>query len=51
MLKFGMVVLWVPGSVMGGLPPASEAVEAAGGPKMPQKVIFWVKETSHSKVC
>jgi len=50
-LKFGMVVLWVPGSVLGGLPPTSEAVKAAGGPKKPQIAIFGGKEDSQRKVC
>jgi len=46
-----MVVLWVLGSVMGGRLPVSEAVEATGGPKMPQIAIFGGKEDSQRNVC
>jgi len=38
-----MVMLWVPGSVLVGRHPSSEAVEIGGKTEMPKVVIFGVK--------
>jgi len=42
-LKFGMVMPWVPGSVIGGRQPASGAVWAANEAENAPKSHFWVE--------